>query len=92
MSINSRPSEVYEYRYRDWNGLAWDKGKIKLTEKDKAALHFSKYKDLFGLTDKDIIEANLKDMENDEAPSKKSLIKDYNKPISWKRDSRGNII
>lgn len=90
----SRPSQSIRIDIHEWNGQLADRMKAHTTERDKGAFMVNRLKELFNLSDIDIAEITRKENEKlfqEQNLQPRPFLKDK-KPISWKRDARGNLI
>lgn len=83
-----RAGEIVKVDIHDSRGNLIDRMKAHTTEKHKGALITGRVKTIFGVSEKDILEAENKEMQILAEP----IIVKKIKPIVWKRDARGNII
>ena len=87
MDSKGQPNDLFEYRFRNWNGLVWDKGKVKRSETYKAALLVNEIKEFFNISnnyvDQILLEEVKKDLDQDLKP--KAPVPQY-RPFSndWK--------
>lgn len=87
---DSKPADMIRVDIHTWTGQLIDRHKFKTTEKQKAALSILRQIDLCDISYSELEEARNNGIE--EEMSNKDKIKEWNRPIMWKRDERGNII
>jgi hypothetical protein len=86
------PGDIARLDIHGWDGRLIDRIKAKSGEKNNGAMLIDKAKNFFGLNNEEV-ERRLQEIRSKELEEQKlftNLRKD--KPIVWKRDSRGNIV